>query len=98
MAGGTVSCDHLEWAARVDVGNVTDGEDGPVIRRTVEVRVWCAACQHPLEFQGLPVGIDTHGPTMSVDGLEARLVATPKGTEMLATGRVAAIFRSKGSA
>lgn len=91
-------CLHKEWAAAVGVGNITD-EGGSVLgRRTVEVRVHCASCGVALEFQGLPVGVDTHGPTMSVDGCEARLVAVPKGDKLLAEGRVSAIFRRPGGA
>ena len=95
-----MSCNHDTWSATVAVGNIMASEDDPtIIRRTVEVRVHCHDCGHPLEFQGLPVGVDTHGPTMSPDGLEARLVAVPKGDQLLATGRIAAIFQApKGGA
>lgn len=87
-------CEHLDWSASVGVGRIMASDEDPtIIRHTVEVRVECSACGHPLEFQGLPMGIDTHGPTMSPDGLEARLVAVPKGENLLATGRIAAIFR-----
>lgn len=93
-----MTCTHENWAATVGVGNIVVSDDDPTVlaRRTVEVRVQCAACGVPLEFQGLPVGVDTHGPTISVDGLEARLVAVPKGEKMLAEGRVSAIFRMPG--
>lgn len=94
-----MTCEHLNFSASVSVGRVTASEsDETVVRHTVEITVSCAACGHPMEFQGLPVGIDTHGPTMSPDGLEARLVAMPKGEEMLASGRIAAIFRAEGQA
>lgn len=94
-----MTCEHLSWSASVSVGNIMASEEDPtIIRRTVEVVVACADCHMPLQFQGLPVGIDTHGPTMSPDGLEARLVAVPKGEELLATGRVSAIFRTEGQA
>jgi hypothetical protein len=89
-------CEHLEWSASVGVGNITDEGGALLGRRTVEVRVQCAACGLPLEFQGLPIGADTHGPTISVDGLEARLVGIPKGDTLIASGRIAAIFRQPG--
>ncbi len=87
-------CPHLHFSANVSVGRVVDDDDPSLLKRlTVEVRVECAECGVALEFQGLPVGIDTHGPTMSPDGMEARLVAMPKGDQLWADGRVAAIFK-----
>lgn len=88
-------CHHGNFAAQVNVGRIVDDHDPNMLKRlTVEVMVQCTACGVALEFQGLPVGIDTHGPTVSPDGVEARLVAVPKGEVLLASGRVAAIFRS----
>lgn len=87
------NCQHMNFAADVSVGRIVDDDDATKLKRmSVEVRVKCTECGIDLEFQGLPVGIDTHGPTRSVDGLEARLVAVPKDSNMWAGGRVAAIF------
>jgi len=87
-------CQHLDFNASVGVGRImSDVDPEKLLRLSVEVRVECQHCGVSLEFQGLPMGIDTHGPTMSPDGLEARLVAMPKGKGLLAEGRIAAIFR-----
>lgn len=87
-----MSCPHQNFSASVDVGRVVD-ESGTLLGRyTVEVRAQCSACGKHLEFQGLPVGVDTHGPTRSVDGLEARLVAEVVDEPAIVSDRIAAIF------
>lgn len=92
-----MSCDHLEFTARVGVGRVTDDHDpAKLLRLTVEVMVECSDCGRSLQFVGLPEGIDTHAPTMSVDGLEARLVAVLQGDALALTDRVSAHFRAPG--
>lgn len=87
-----MSCDHQNFTAQISVGRVTDGELGSVVRHTVEVMVQCVECGVPLQFVGLPVGIDTHSPTMGPDGLEARLVAVVQGQELSLIDRITATF------
>lgn len=93
-----MSCPHEVFDAAVAVGRITDESGALLGRYTVELRAHCRACGKHLAFQGLPVGIDTHGPTRSPDGLEARMVAEVVSEPALVTDRVAAIFRMPGGA
>lgn len=93
-----MSCEHMDFAAKVGVGRITKGEGGPVTHFSVEVNVNCTACGLPLQFVGLPTGIDSHAPTVSVDALHARLVAVPQGGDLSLVDRIGAIFRSPDAA
>ena len=86
-------CEHLEFAATVNVHRLTDGDDGPVTGFLAEVRISCQACGRKMQFRGLPAGIDTGGACVSVDGLEARLGIAPQFDELSYLDRIAAVFR-----
>lgn len=86
----------MNFIAHVDTGRITKGEGGPVTHFTVELRVQCSECGIPLQFVGMPAGIDTHGPTVSVDALEARLVAVTQGGDLSFIDRIGAVFRAPG--
>lgn len=88
-------CEHLNFAAQVDVNRLTETIGGPVTRYLADVRIKCADCGLPFEFQGLKLGIDTGGCTMSLDGQEAHLAILPNGKVASPLGRIAAHFKSE---
>lgn len=73
------ACEHLDFSATVGVGRLTDGDGGPVTSWCADIKIQCAKCGRPMQFLGLPLGVNLRGPTMSVDGLEARLALMPQG-------------------
>lgn len=87
-----MTCEHNNWQARVAVSNLTDEQGSTIGRRAVDLRVSCADCGANLQFVGMPAGCSVLWPTISVDGLEARLNAVPEGVEMSPLGEFAAAF------
>lgn len=74
-----MSCEHVNFAAEVDVNRLPDKEGGPVKHYNADVRIKCADCGLPFRFIGLPAGLDLNGAATSVDACEARLAIGPKG-------------------
>lgn len=75
-------CAHMNFHADVRVGrHLDDATETHVIGYSAEIRVKCAECGKPFQFLGLPMGVDTHGARVSVDGLEARLALSPEGVQ-----------------
>lgn len=75
-------CPHMNFAATVNVGRHLDNEtETHVVGYSAEVHIKCAECGKPFQFLGLPMGVDTHGARVSVDGLEARLAISPQGVQ-----------------
>jgi hypothetical protein len=73
-------CPHMNFAATINVGRLTDGDHGPVTSFLADITVNCADCGLPFSFQGLPYGLDLAGAMCSPDGTEARLAITPGAT------------------
>lgn len=73
-------CDHRDLAFHVAVQRLTMVPDGPVTGIVAEVTCKCAVCGVAFEFMGLPVGVDTQGSTMSIDGRTAHLAIAPAGS------------------
>jgi len=69
-------CDHKEFNALVNVMRLED--TGQFM---AEITIECRGCGIPMQFIGLEPGLDMGGPTVSVDGLEARLAICPKGSK-----------------
>jgi len=67
-----MKCKHEQFEAHVDVNRLSDTG-----RFSADVRIKCVQCGEPFRFLGLPAGVDPDGPTVSVDGTEARM---PIGT------------------
>jgi hypothetical protein len=65
---------HGTFKARVDVQCFED--TGGFM---ADVRIECAQCGRPMQFLGLPLGVNLAGATMSADGQEARLAIAPVG-------------------
>ena len=76
-----MTCLHEEFRAEVDVHRLTSNEHGPVIGYMADVRIQCAQCGLPFEFQGIEPGINPRGATVSLDSQEANLAIAPHGTE-----------------
>ena len=72
-------CAHMNFEAQVNVGRLMDGDSGPVTGYMADIHVKCAECGLPFQFLGLPMGVDTNGARVSVDGLEARIALSPQG-------------------
>ncbi len=76
-------CTHPEFAANVVVNRFEDTG-----RFNAEVRVSCIACGESFRFLGVPAGLLTDRPAVSVDGLELRAPIEPEGVPQLATRSV----------
>lgn len=76
-----VTCEHEDFLAEVAVQRITETEGGPVKGFYAEVQVWCAKCQEPFVFRGMPIGMAQSEPRMSPDGTEARLPVIPQSAD-----------------
>jgi hypothetical protein len=65
-------CKHEDFAANVAVSRLED-----IGGFAADVTVWCANCNLPFQFLGLPGGLSPDRCTTSVDQLEARLPIAP---------------------
>mgnify|MGYP001006398901 CR=1 FL=1 len=72
-------CVHMNFAASVGVGRLTQTEGGPVTGYVAEIRVNCADCGKRFQFLGLEPGYDNQGARVSLDGLEANIALAPEG-------------------
>lgn len=68
-------CLHTNFSALVRVACFEEGKGW-----SADVTIHCTDCHTPMQFLGLPAGVDLQGATVSVDGLEARLAIAPQGT------------------
>ena len=67
-------CEHLEFEASVQVTRFTSHEEF-MGRLALDVTAYCVECEQPVVFEGMPEGMDSTKPTVSVDRREARLRA-----------------------
>lgn len=72
-------CEHHDFQTNVGIGRLSDGEGGPIVAFTAEIRIECVQCGRKFQFLGLPAGVDMKGATVSIDGLEARMAICPEG-------------------
>lgn len=70
-------CRHCDFEATVDVNRVERADGG--IDFAADVRVTCTRCRKPMQFLGLPLGLNMRGAATSPDGLQARLAMVPQG-------------------
>lgn len=65
------ACQHLEFAAVVDVGRINPDEQGMPAAYIAEITVSCApppeGCGEPFRWSGAPAGLSFRHPTVSVD-------------------------------
>lgn len=88
-----MSCEHKNFAARVNVARLTREDTGPVSGFMAEITIQCADCGRRFQFLGLEPGIDLQGARASIDGLEAHIAICPQGTVPSALDRIAANFK-----
>jgi len=72
-------CQHLDFAASVGVGRLTQTDGGPVTGYIADIKINCSHCGKPFQFLGLEPGYDNQGARVSLDGLEAHIGLTPEG-------------------
>lgn len=72
-----VECKHENFDCECNVVNVTDGEDGPILYRMLEVKVKCLDCKMPFAFKGLPGGMSPNRAMVSPFGEELRAPIEP---------------------
>lgn len=77
-------CDHLNFAANVRVGRLTQCEGGPVTGYVADATITCAECGLPFRFIGLPAGNHFAEPRVSIDGTELRAPIEPASHERFA--------------
>lgn len=78
-------CQHMNFAADVKVGRLTQVEGGPITGYTADVTVKCAECGLPFRFVGLAAGNHYAEPRVSADGTELRAPIEPATHEKFAT-------------
>ena len=71
------ACKHESFYTVAEVNRITDGDEGPVVGYSLDLRVACDQCQLPFRFLGLPVGVDSNGASVSADGQEGRFAIAP---------------------
>lgn len=69
-------CQHKNFAAKVTVNRLEDS--GGFM---ADIAIECTQCGTPMEFLGLQPGIDTQGARVSIDGTEARIALSPRGSK-----------------
>jgi hypothetical protein len=74
-------CEHLGFAAEVNVNRIAD--EGQPLRFVAEVQIRCD-CGEAFRFLGVPPGLDFERPTVSVDGLTLNAPIEPERIPMLA--------------
>lgn len=72
-----MTCKHENFEGRFEITRVTEGEGGPVKDYMADIHIKCTQCQLPFKFIGMKSGMDYRAPTVSFDGLEARLPLRP---------------------
>lgn len=88
-----MKCEHLNFAAMVNVGRLTKTEGGPATAFTAEVRIKCADCGRQFQFMGLEPGVDLQGARTSIDAMEAHLAICPQGEEPSPLDRIAVNYK-----
>jgi hypothetical protein len=83
----SAKCEHQNFHADVQVGRLTDGDSGPLIAFSADIRIKCVDCNRPFQFVGVPMGSSPTQPMASVDLLELRAPIAPRG-EWIPGGRV----------
>lgn len=61
------ACEHLNFAADVEVNRLTTEEGGPVTAFILDLTVSCADCEEKFRFHGVQAGLLADRPTCSVD-------------------------------
>lgn len=70
-------CEHLDFAASVEVNRLSKDEGSPINAYAAEIRIECAHCRERFVFMGLDPGMMPTGPMRSVDGTTALMPIRP---------------------
>ena len=79
------TCEHMNFRSHVNIGRLTKGDGGPVTHYTADVTIFCADCEMPFRFVGLPAGYHFAEPRVSIDRLELRAPIEPAEYPVLAS-------------
>ncbi|GAB3156366.1 hypothetical protein GCM10027258_62690 [Amycolatopsis stemonae] len=74
-------CPHTVFIGDVQVGRLTETDDGPVIAFSADIKIKCAQCDEPFRFMGLPAGILRSRPAVSIDETELRAPIRPASSD-----------------
>lgn len=64
----TTQCPHFNFQADVKVARIEDTR-----MKHAELTIRCTDCGKPAQFRGLPFGVSSDRPTVSIDAQEANL-------------------------
>lgn len=70
-------CEHKNFRANVQVGRLSEKDDGPITSYSADVKIQCEDCGLPFRFVGLSAGAHFAEPRVSIDGLELRAPIEP---------------------
>lgn len=71
-------CEHLHFAATVEVNRLTGSEKEVVEAYSADIRINCADCGKDFRFAGCEVGWSPAEPMISTTGLELRVPIVPE--------------------
>ena len=71
-------CKHMQFAAQVNVGRLSEKEGGLITGYAAGIRIECAECGIPFRFIGLDYGSSPHEPKVSADATELRAPIEPE--------------------
>lgn len=77
------SCPHMNFAASVQVGRLTEADERTVVGYTADIRVKCADCNQLFRFRHNAYGSSPDMATVSVDNEEMRAPIEPAYTPRL---------------
>jgi hypothetical protein len=77
------ACEHLDFAAEVDVNRIGTGDtaDGMPRAYMADVRVRCADCGEPFRWVGVRAGLSFGKPMVSVDETELHAPLRPASAD-----------------
>jgi hypothetical protein len=80
--------EHNNFQCQAEINRLTSVEGGPVTGYHVDVKVWCADCNEPFHFVGVPFGMSLVGGAMvSIDGLILNCKLAPGKLEISNFGK-----------
>lgn len=75
------ACPHEDFTALVEVNRLTDGEDGPVTGYMADLTIACANCAETFRFVGVPAGVMSARPAVSLDEATLHLPIRPSSAD-----------------
>jgi hypothetical protein len=77
------ACPHARFNADVEINRVIgkDEPDAEVTGYSADIRVWCADCEEPFRWIGVPAGLSPREPMVSVDETELHAPMRPASSD-----------------